>query len=201
MALESGRVRCLTLCGILLLLTIPRIGLAQDSAAYFQANCASCHSIGGGALVGPDLKNVQQRKDRKWLLKFLDNPQAVIDSGDPYAKKMLGGIEWRGHATGERPGPRPRPRRCWTGSRHNRNRPVRNRQRRASGAGTCVHSRRCRPRQGACDGQPDSGQRRIALYFLPRVSRHPHAGRRIIGAGSHPRIYATGRRKGRHSLA
>lgn len=89
MALESGRLRCLTLCGIFFLLTIPRIGLAQDSAAYFQDNCASCHSIGGGALVGPDLKNVLQRKDRKWLLKFLDNPQAVIDSGDPYAKKML----------------------------------------------------------------------------------------------------------------
>ena len=89
MALESGRVRCLTLCCILFLLTIPQIGLAQDTATYFQDNCSSCHSIGGGALVGPDLKNVLQRKDRKWLLKFLDNPQAVIDSGDPYAKKML----------------------------------------------------------------------------------------------------------------
>src|ERR1019366_10553908 len=87
MALESGRVRCLALCGILLLLTIPRMGLAQDTATYFQDNCGSCHSIGGGALVGPDLKNVLQRKDRKWLLKFLDNPQAVIDSGAPYAKK------------------------------------------------------------------------------------------------------------------
>jgi mono/diheme cytochrome c family protein len=77
------------LCGILLLLTIPRIGIAQDSATYFQDNCSSCHTIGGGALVGPDLKNVLQRKDHNWLLKFLDNPQAVIDSGDPYAKKML----------------------------------------------------------------------------------------------------------------
>jgi mono/diheme cytochrome c family protein len=90
MALESGRIRCLTLCGILLLLMIPRTGLAQDSAAYFQTNCASCHTIGGGPLVGPDLANLLQRKDREWMLKFLANPQAVIDSGDPYAKKMLG---------------------------------------------------------------------------------------------------------------
>jgi mono/diheme cytochrome c family protein len=90
MALNSTRAGCLTVCGILLLLAIPAIGLAQDSAAYFQSNCASCHMIGGGPLVGPDLQNLEQRKDREWLLKFLSNPQAVIDSGDPYAKKMLG---------------------------------------------------------------------------------------------------------------
>ena len=63
--------------------------IAQDSAGYFQSNCASCHTIGGGALVGPDLQNLEQRKDRAWLLKFLANPQAVIDSGDPYAKKLV----------------------------------------------------------------------------------------------------------------
>ncbi len=90
MALNSRRAGCLTVCGILLLLAIPAIGLAQDSAAYFQSNCASCHTIGGGPLVGPDLQNLEQRKDRAWTLKFLANPQAVIDSGDPYAKKLLG---------------------------------------------------------------------------------------------------------------
>jgi mono/diheme cytochrome c family protein len=88
MALESGKAgRCLALCGILLLLVFPAI--AQDSAAYFQANCASCHTIGGGPMVGPDLQNLEQRKDRAWIEKFLANPQAVIDSGDAYAKKML----------------------------------------------------------------------------------------------------------------
>lgn len=87
MSLESKRAGCLTLCGILLLLVFP--ATAQDSAGYFQSNCASCHTIGGGALVGPDLQNLGQRRDRAWLLKFLANPQAVIDSGDPYAKKML----------------------------------------------------------------------------------------------------------------
>ncbi len=90
MVSESRRGMCLALCSILLLLAIPGIAHAQDSSAYFQANCASCHTIGGGPLVGPDLQNVEQRKDRAWLLKFLANPQAVIDSGDPYAKKMLG---------------------------------------------------------------------------------------------------------------
>jgi len=90
MALGSRRIGHLTLCGIFLLLAIPGNVLAQDSAAYFQANCASCHTIGGGPLVGPDLENVQQRRERGWLLKFLANPQAIMDSGDPYAKKLLG---------------------------------------------------------------------------------------------------------------
>ena len=89
MALGSKRVGCLILSSILLLLAIPQVVLAQDSATYFQTNCASCHTIGGGPLVGPDLQNLEQRKDHDWMLKFLANPQAVIDSGDAYAKKML----------------------------------------------------------------------------------------------------------------
>ena len=89
MALESRTAWCLTLCSILVLLAMNGIVHAQDSAAYFQSNCASCHTIGGGPLVGPDLQNLEQRKDREWMLKFLANPQAVIDSGDPYARKML----------------------------------------------------------------------------------------------------------------
>jgi cytochrome c2 len=61
---------------------------AQDAADYFRDNCISCHTIGGGRLTGPDLKNVMQRKDRAWLVQFLQSPQSVIDKGDPYALKL-----------------------------------------------------------------------------------------------------------------
>ena len=61
---------------------------AQEAADFFRGNCMSCHSIGGGRLTGPDLKNVEQRKDRGWLVKFLTNPKAMVDSGDPYAVKL-----------------------------------------------------------------------------------------------------------------
>src|SRR5690606_32017604 len=61
----------------------------QDTPDYFRQNCMSCHTIGGGRLTGPDLKDVSKRQDREWLVKFLLNPRAVIDSGDPYAKKIL----------------------------------------------------------------------------------------------------------------
>ena len=47
-----------------------------------------CHTIGGGRLVGPDLKDVTKRKDREWLEHFILNPKAVIDSGDAYALQL-----------------------------------------------------------------------------------------------------------------
>jgi len=61
---------------------------AQDTPDYFRQTCVSCHTIGGGRATGPDLKDVTQRKDREWLVKFIMNPKVVIDSGDPYAKKI-----------------------------------------------------------------------------------------------------------------
>ena len=62
---------------------------AQDAVGFFQQNCTSCHTIGGGRLIGPDLKNVAQRKDRPWLTRFILDPKGVLDSGDPYAAQLL----------------------------------------------------------------------------------------------------------------
>jgi len=61
---------------------------AQDTAAFFKQNCTSCHTIGGGRLTGPDLKDVATRKDRAWFVQFLQSPKSMIDSGDPYAVKL-----------------------------------------------------------------------------------------------------------------
>ena len=62
--------------------------LAQDRVEDFKRNCVSCHTIGGGRLVGPDLKDVAGRKDRAWLSRFIMDPKGVLDSGDAYALKM-----------------------------------------------------------------------------------------------------------------
>ncbi|MBT3590742.1 MAG: cytochrome c [Candidatus Marinimicrobia bacterium] len=61
----------------------------SDPEEYFEKNCFSCHTIGGGRLTGPDLKDVELRKDAAWLEKFILNPQSVINSGDSYASKIL----------------------------------------------------------------------------------------------------------------
>ncbi len=63
--------------------------LAEDPATDFKQNCSSCHTIGGGRLTGPDLKNVEERKERDWLLRFVVDPTGVLDSGDAYALKLL----------------------------------------------------------------------------------------------------------------
>ena len=70
-------------------LCLPLIGAAQDTPDYFRQNCMSCHTIGGGRLTGPDLKDVSQRQEREWLVNFILNPKSVIDSGDPYAQKIF----------------------------------------------------------------------------------------------------------------
>jgi len=62
---------------------------AQDTPDYFRQKCMSCHTIGGGRLTGPDLKDVSKRKDREWLIGFMIDPRGYIDRGDPYALKIL----------------------------------------------------------------------------------------------------------------
>lgn len=61
---------------------------SEETIAYFKQNCASCHTIGGGKLTGPDLKNVGARRTRDQLAKFIVDPKAAIDSGDPYLVKL-----------------------------------------------------------------------------------------------------------------
>lgn len=76
------------LWAIALLFLLLSTASAQEAADYFKQNCVACHTIGGGRLVGPDLKDVTQRKDRAWLAKFLENPKAMIDSGDTYVLQL-----------------------------------------------------------------------------------------------------------------
>lgn len=62
--------------------------MAQVPAAYFKQNCYSCHTIGGGRLTGPDLKGVEDRQKRDWLIGWIMDPDGVLKSGDPYASRL-----------------------------------------------------------------------------------------------------------------
>ena len=63
--------------------------VSEETVDYFNSNCASCHTVGGGPLAGPDLKGATDRKDIEWVARFIQDPKAVIDSGDAYAQKLL----------------------------------------------------------------------------------------------------------------
>jgi mono/diheme cytochrome c family protein len=81
--------RQLALVVLLSLLFLPAApARAQEAADYFRTNCMSCHTIGGGRLTGPDLKDVIARKDREWLSTFMADPRAKLDAGDAYAVEL-----------------------------------------------------------------------------------------------------------------
>lgn len=64
-------------------------GQGQGQTIYRQ-DCASCHTIGHGSLVGPDLKGVTARRTHTWLLRWIQSPNIVLAQNDPLAKQMLG---------------------------------------------------------------------------------------------------------------
>ena len=58
---------------------------SQDGELLFTQNCTACHTIGGGPLVGPDLKGVSEKYEESWLLKFIQSSQTMVKAGDEQA--------------------------------------------------------------------------------------------------------------------
>jgi mono/diheme cytochrome c family protein len=75
---------------------------SEETIQFFKVNCFSCHTIGGGPLTGPDLQGLHERRDRDWSARFIRDPQAVLDSGDPYASALVS--EYRGTVMPSLPG-------------------------------------------------------------------------------------------------
>jgi cytochrome c2 len=71
-------MKLLTLCTLMFMSVNAS---AFDGAGYFQANCKSCHTIGGGDTVGPDLAGISKRRKIEWVVKFMNYPEGMI-SGD-----------------------------------------------------------------------------------------------------------------------
>jgi ubiquinol-cytochrome c reductase cytochrome c subunit len=63
---------------------------AFEPAAVFAAKCSSCHSVGRGIVVGPDLAGVTARHDRRWLHRFIRSSQSLVAAGDPAAVELFG---------------------------------------------------------------------------------------------------------------
>jgi len=59
--------------------------LAGSGQELFQTRCAVCHTVGGGRLVGPDLKGVDERRSEEWIIAFVQHSQQMVAAGDPDA--------------------------------------------------------------------------------------------------------------------
>ena len=92
----------------LVLVTVAGAASAQPAGApdpatveLFVRKCASCHTVGKGDRVGPDLKGAVERRGKPWVERFVAAPSTMLDS-DPQARELLGPLQRRADA-------RPRP--------------------------------------------------------------------------------------------
>lgn len=78
----------LTLAGLVFwALALTATAQAPDPAEgkkIFTNVCSACHKV-KSKLVGPALSKVYERRAPEWIVKFVQNPQGMIDSGDPQA--------------------------------------------------------------------------------------------------------------------
>jgi mono/diheme cytochrome c family protein len=62
---------------------------ARAGEMVFRSRCASCHTVGGGRSVGPDLENVLHRRDRDWLVRWLQDPVGM-GQRDEVGRELVG---------------------------------------------------------------------------------------------------------------
>ena len=75
----------------------PEVRHLPDGERLFRTRCAACHIIGGrdqasafqnAHMLGPDLLNVTQRRDRTWLARWLAEPDKMLAEKDPLALEL-----------------------------------------------------------------------------------------------------------------
>ncbi len=62
--------------------------VTKGEEVFAMKGCTACHKLGGGKLVGPDLKGVMTRRDQEWVERMILHPDVMLKE-DPVAKKLL----------------------------------------------------------------------------------------------------------------
>ncbi len=60
----------------------------NEGQAIFERTCFACHSIGEGPRVGPDLKDIHQKRDADWLVRWMQDPIGM-GQNDPVGQQLL----------------------------------------------------------------------------------------------------------------
>ena len=64
---------------------------AKSGQEVFERNCVTCHTVGQGDGIGPDLAGVTEKRDHDWLVRWLDDPIGM-GQNDPLGQQLL--AEW-----------------------------------------------------------------------------------------------------------
>lgn len=73
---------------LFLLISVFAFSQTAEDEKNYQV-CKACHTIGGGQLVGPDLKGISDRRDEAWIISFVQNSQQMVLAGDEQAVKVF----------------------------------------------------------------------------------------------------------------
>ncbi len=65
-----------------------RTASVEAGEKLFTEKCSSCHTVGEGDRVGPDLHGVTSRRERKWLHAWIKDP-ATMAKTDPAGKELF----------------------------------------------------------------------------------------------------------------
>ncbi|MGB1772510.1 MAG: SCO family protein [Planctomycetota bacterium] len=71
----------------------PEIRKLTQGEALFRTRCSTCHEIGripGTTLKpGPNLLDVSERRDHPWLLRWIQEPDTMLEEHDPVAMQLF----------------------------------------------------------------------------------------------------------------
>ncbi len=83
--LNTYRLTLLSTLFLVISVIVPQMIFGQNGAEVFKKNCAACHTVGGGDLVGPDLNGITSLRSNEWLEKWILSSQDLVNSGDKEA--------------------------------------------------------------------------------------------------------------------
>jgi protein SCO1/2 len=62
---------------------------ARTGEDLFNSRCTACHTIGKGDRLGPDLQDVVSKRERSWLVRWLQEPNKMLEEKDPLATALF----------------------------------------------------------------------------------------------------------------
>lgn len=74
---------------LILLLAVVGSARADSGKELFEAQCAGCHTIGGGDGVGPDLEGVGAVRPAEWLVRVIAEPDKMTARKDPARMELI----------------------------------------------------------------------------------------------------------------